>query len=1239
VTIQCLLRRAGGWWGAPIALLVLCTGSAALAAPAPVDPRARVREPIVDSPYDTRQRALARSAAQKGRAPEAALDLLRMSRFADEADPELTLKLFDGIAKNRALDVQHRIYAARRSAWDLRRKGDVRGSIEAFRKLGYLSKFRVVGPFDNEGKRGFDTAFGPELERADEPNPSASYQGRERPVRFRPMPEIVQGGYVSFDAVLRPAENVCGVAETNITLARAEPLTLWLGGGGAIKLYFNGTEVLRDEAYRTPSPDRSVVLVQGKQGKNRLLVKACVTSGTFGFYLRVADARGEPRPADEDPSQIAKLADEPAAPTSGKAKPGPRSVLEQLEEKAAAKPPRADALENLARYLWFTGADDPAEHRARQLAQRAAELAPTVQRLVLASALSAERYERMNFARKALALDPKDPAAQLLHGELTGSGPASERALALYQAIPRQGTHGMDGLDHYVTQLSRLGLNDSALAAAREGLAKAPRSAAWLARLADLLSNNTQRDEQIELERRLLALRFDHAGARRVLIDDAIAQRRDVEVLEHLEALRTLYPGEEKRALYIADAYDALGRDDLALATLKTAIDTAPESADLHVRYGRALLRGGQSDAAAQSFRLALTLRPQDAETRELLEQLAPEERLDESYAAARDVLLARRVTKADHPFSVLQDLAVNTVYDNGLGSRFVQFAAQVHDQEGARRLRARSIQFDPETQRVDVRLARVYRADGSVLEATESYEEQLGEPWYRVYYDTRALVVVFPSLLPGDSIELRYRVDDVASRNLFADYYGDLHMLAGFEPHAHVEYVLITPTSRTFYFSKPKFKLEHTQRVDGARRIDRFVAENVAALRAEPAMPGLTEALPYLHVSTYKSWSDVARWWWGLVHDQLYADDHLKRIVAELKQGAKDERELVERVYGWVIENTRYVALEFGIHGFLPYRVPEVVRRGFGDCKDKASLIYTMLREAGVDARLVLVRTRRNGGIDEMPASLAVFDHAIAYVPGLDLYLDGTAEHSGSRELPAGDQGVMVLLVGPSSAELRKTPVLPADSNVRARKTEVELLPDGSGTVSVEERITGVQAASYRSTFEAPGTQRDRLTRQLSGTYPGLSLEDFKFDGLTTPEKEVTLRYKLKAPVLARVEGGELRAAPTGLNDLLREYAGSATRKYPVELGVPSTYHEERNLRPPPRSKLRHVPDGGEVKSRFGSLSVQLSRRDDSVLSKVSLTLSVDRVEPHDYPEFRRFIQQADELLRQRVAFVPESR
>lgn len=1202
-------------------------------------PAATKAEPA--SAYDQHQRELARSVAQKGKRPEAALDLWRMAREGDDADPELSRTLFEGIAKNRSIDVQHRVFAARRVAWDQRRRGDIEGEKKAFAELGYLHDFRIVGPFDNEGKRGFGTQFGPELERSDEVREDASFAGRERTVRYRRMPDIVQGGYVSFDAVFRPSENVCGFAETSVALEKDEPLTVWAGAGGALKVYFNGQEILSDAAYRAPSPDRSVALVSGKKGENRVLVKVCVTDGTWGFFLRVGDARGEPRAVREDASHIAKVGLKVELEASSAAQRegprGPKSVLSALEEKASGDKASAEALENLARFLWYSGADDPAEQRSRQLSARAAELAPTVERYLLASALANERYEKMRFVEEALALKAKHSEAVLARAELVGAGPGGERALGLLETIPKQGTTYLAALAQRVVQLNRLGLAESALAEARTGLKLAPRSTAWTTRLIDLLSSETRKDEQLALARKVLDLRYDNPGARRLLVEDALAQGRDMDVLEHLEALRNLFPGDEQRAIYIAEGYDALGRDDLSLATLKAALEVAPESAELHVRLGRALLRGNNTDAAAASFREALRLRPQDATTRELLEQLAPEQRLDESYAAARDDLLARRTKDAEHPVTVLQDLTVNTVFDNGLGSRFVQFAAQAHDQEGARRLRAQSIQFDPETQRVEVRLARVYRADGSVLEASDSYEQQLGEPWYRVYYDTRALVVVFPSLSPGDSIELRYRIDDVATRNLFADYFGDLHMLAGSEPRVHVEYVLITPKTRKFYFSKPAIKLSHTQKVNGEQRIDRFALDHVPAERAEPDMPGATEVLPYLHVSTYESWKDVGRWWWGLVHDQLYADDHLKRVVSELKRGAKNEREIAERIYGWVIANTRYVALEFGIHGFLPYRVPEIVRRGFGDCKDKASLIYTMLREAGVDARLVLVRTRRNGAISPEPASLAVFDHAIAYVPSLDLYLDGTAEHSGTRELPAGDQGVMVLVVGPDSAELRTTPILPASSNVRARKVSVDLRADGSGAVSVDEHISGVEAAGYRSTFEAEGTQKDRLTRQLSGSYPGLTLEEHKFTGLSTPETDVTLRYKIKAPVVARTEGGELRAPATALNDLLREYAKSTSRKYPLELGVPETFREERTLRAPSGFKIQHIPKSGSVKSRFGSLTLESKQHGNEVTSSVALVIEVDRVEPADYPEFRKFIAQADELMRQRVAFSQE--
>ena len=85
---------------------------------------------------------------------------------------------------------------------------------------------------------------------------------------------------------------------------------------------------------------------------------------------------------------------------------------------------------------------------------------------------------------------------------------------------------------------------------------------------------------------------------------------------------------------------------------------------------------------------------------------------------------------------------------------------------------------------------------------------------------------------------------------------------------------------------------------------------------------------------------------------------------------------------------------------------------RGFGDCKDKATLIVTMLKELGINATIVILRTGMKGDFETEPASLAPFDHAIAYVPSMDLYLDGTAEFTGSTELPAMDRGSLAIQV-----------------------------------------------------------------------------------------------------------------------------------------------------------------------------------------------------------------------------------
>jgi transglutaminase-like putative cysteine protease/Flp pilus assembly protein TadD len=1204
----------------------------AQAAPRETQAAPRETQAAPSNPYDADNRELAARAAREGARPEGLLPLLQLWNRWDDATPERTLALLERLAADRRLSPARKVMADRLVALGRARLGKRELDEAPFDALGYVTRWHVIGPFDNEGKIGFDQETPPEAKRMQAPDLEASYPGRERPVSWREFPDIAHAGYVSLGAITRPRQNVCGLAETFVHSERKQPLSLWLGAGGAVKVYWNGEPVFRDDAYRMPFPDRSAVMVGAHAGINRLLVKVCVTSSSWGFFLRLGNARGGVARGLRVESLSEKALD--VVPGHGVRPPrGPTPALAALEQRAARKRPSARDLALLARLLHETGADDPAERRAKQLSARAAELQADLTNLRLAAAYAEERSEVMRFAQRAAEVAPEAPGSLLLRAATAADGLTPEDALPLLDRIPEGSLQWPSAQLLRARLLRDLGLPAAAASVVRDMVGEVGRTVRALGTLAELEHQRGNTDGSLALRREVLGLRQDDGASRRVLIQDALNRGDTPAVLEHLGRLTRLSPGSAQTYHYVAEIYDALGRDDMALATYRHAMKVIPESAELRVAYGRALLRADQPELAADALFSALALKPQDAATRELLEQIKPRPRLDEAYAESSDVILARRRPDEAYPSTVLTQITVNTVYENGLGSSFQQFAAQIHDDEGARRYRTYSIQYDPDTQRVDLRLARVYRKDGRVLESVRTFEQQLGEPWYRIYYDTRALVVVFPDLEPDDVIELRYRIDDVAHRNLFADYYGDLHTFQGFTPVAHSEYVLITPTERQFHMNQPDLEgLSHTREQKGERRIDHYVVDDVPAIVAEAGMPGLSEISPYLHVSTYETWQAVGRWYWGLIKDQLYADEDLSRTVNGLVKDADTTRDKVERIHNWVIENTRYVGLEFGIHGFMPYRVPLIVQRGFGDCKDKASLMYTMFREAGIDARIVLVRTRRNGDIAGQPASLSVFDHAIAYVPELDLFLDGTAEHSGTTELPVQDQGVTVLVVGPDGAELRKTPVLDAERNKRTRMLVVDLAPDGSARISAEETVTGAEAAGYRGYYEAPGTRAERFERSLASIYPGIELKQQRFEQLDDLEKPVRYSYRAHVPQLANRDGDELRVAPSVLHDLVRSMARLPERRHPLDLQGNRAYVEERTVKPPAGMIAAELPAGGEVRSPFGHLQLSFEREGDAVRARTEFAVTQDRVSPEQYPAFRAWVEQADRLLRQRV-------
>ncbi|MBI2897131.1 MAG: DUF3857 domain-containing protein [Deltaproteobacteria bacterium] len=1170
----------------------------------------------------------------------AIVPLLDLYRSWDLVDPDRIEAALDAVTDDDRVSVEIRAYARWLQALARLRRGDAAGARSRVAALGFVRDWLVVGPFDNEGKAGFGRADPPEA-----PGPidlGRGFAGKEREVFWRSVPAgVADLGTLWFDSLMRPNVNVCAYGQTFVSSVREQRVTLLASGGGAVEVWVNGEVALTDGAYRGVDVDRVAASVTLRPGWNRVLAKTCVAEGQWALALRFAGPDGLAASSLSFSSAPEHAA---AASTGAPPRAEPREwILGALQRKASGRGLPV-ALMDLARYLRWTGGDDPDERLARRHALRAVDLAPTVENLLFASQVAEDRNERGRMLARAEAAGRsgrQDPELLVAQAAWTRTGPRPEAALGqVSRALAIDGRFFTAVLERAAVY-AEVGMPLWALSEIRSALDREPAPPAALLRAAaDYAEAAGLPDESLAMRRAYLEAHADDSGSSRSVAGE-LAARGD-----HEGARRTalkmiaLRPDSVESYAFAAETLESIGDVEGADRMHQRLTAILPEDAAALVAYGRFSARSGRVREAVSLFRRALAFRPQDAELREYLDHLEPADRAEEELVADAEALKAAPRQRGSEGYAarVLQDLTVQTVYDNGLGSSFRQVVIEVLSDEGARRYQQYSIQYDPSGQRVDVRVARVLRRAGGVDQAVQRYDQSLSEPWYSLYYDIRADVVMFPRLEVGDVIELQYRVDDVAHRNLFADYFGDITFLQSTEPRQRVGYVLVGPASRSFYFNEPALPgLRKNVERRGGQKIHSFFATDVPAVVAEELMPGFAEVAAYVHVSTYRTWDEVGRWYWGLVREQFQADDSLQATVRRLTDGITEPRAKARVIYDWVVANTRYVGLEFGIHGFKPYRTSQVVSRGFGDCKDKATLLVTMLEEAGVAATIVLVRTRRNGSIAPYPASLAVFDHAIAYVPSLDLWLDGTAEHSGSGELPAQDQGVSVLVVNQGNAILTRTPVVPAEQNRRERTLRVRLSGDGTAVVLANESVGGSAAASFRDRYEAEGTREERVEQAVSAIYPGADVESYAFESALALEEAVRFSYRARVPQYARLEGGGLSLPIAPEVDLTRSLARVSTRRQDIDLGAPWELIEDVTTELPAAMRAAHAPQDARIESEFGLFELDVDLRGREVRVQKRLALRRDRIGRGEYARFREFCHAVDAALDQRLTLVRE--
>jgi hypothetical protein len=169
--------------------------------------------------------------------------------------------------------------------------------VDLVRQLGYVVRWKLIGPFDDVGGKGFDAVYPPEREiRFD-----AQYPGKNGAVGWKDFTCGDDYGTVDLNKGLVEIKEAAGYAATEFFADREREVRLRLTSDNAVKVWLNGAPVASYKIYHAGTqPDQYQDRAVLRPGRNLILVKVCQNELTqdwaraWDFHLRIVDPSGAP---------------------------------------------------------------------------------------------------------------------------------------------------------------------------------------------------------------------------------------------------------------------------------------------------------------------------------------------------------------------------------------------------------------------------------------------------------------------------------------------------------------------------------------------------------------------------------------------------------------------------------------------------------------------------------------------------------------------------------------------------------------------------------------------------------------------------------------------------------------------------------------------------------------------------------------------------------------------------------
>lgn len=536
---------------------------------------------------------------------------------------------------------------------------------------------------------------------------------------------------------------------------------------------------------------------------------------------------------------------------------------------------------------------------------------------------------------------------------------------------------------------------------------------------------------------------------------------------------------------------------------------------------------------------------------------------------------------------------------------------------------------FNGDLQKVEVLNAQILKADGrklSVPAASIQIKPTAQAEAAPSFSSLKTVEIKFDDVKAGDAVTVKIRL--IKTKPVFPGHFDKVEVFPMVYEWKSIEVSVNAPKDYPLY----------TQAVDleGGKIADEngrsrwlWTKKDLPAAEIETAMLDFFESSPKVFITSFKNYEELGAAYWAEAAAKSIVTPEIQKLADDITKNIKEPEAQAYAIYEWANKNVRYLSVVLERGGWIPHDATQIQANRYGDCKDYTTLLNALLKAKNIESYPVIIRADATGWFPEV-AVPGFFNHAILYIPSLELFADATAPNTRLGLIPQQIVGKKAFLAGAKTGVIKVPDGKPEDNELLS-DVDIVLAEDGSYRSVSKNTYRGRSEILFRPLFTNSQLQKD------SGVFIKLMLGYFGIDG-TGRILKIANPFKVGEPfeLEMAVEQADFTAfspkgsmrLPTGVNIInmleLEAFVKTEKRRSSLIMGA-TRIRENFKLRMPAGVTVESLPETIDIKTPLGYFRNEYKSNDGGAAVEVwrEFVITKDVVSAAEYPQMRDLINK----------------